>query len=197
MPARKSRSITSWRDVGIGLEHAEVHVAVAGVAAPGDPRAGVGGESPAPRAMNSGIAARGTTTSTMSLAPLALASQNAFSRASMSCGGRARRQHVDVEGAELGEQLGQRCDVGVEAVLVRVLQHHDQVGQGRVLDLLGDAELELVGAGHGRHGEQVDVLEDLRAEPESTMRGTAPVTSSSVGERGQHGGARGRGAGAA
>ena len=36
------------------------------------------------RAMNAGIAARGTTTSMMSSAPLALATQNAFSRASIS-----------------------------------------------------------------------------------------------------------------
>ena len=54
--------------------------------------------------------------STMSSAPAALATQNAFSRASMSCAAGAGRQHVHVDGAELGEQLGQRRDVLLEPV---------------------------------------------------------------------------------
>ena len=59
------------------------------------------------RSMNVAIWARGTTMSMMSSAPLALAIQNAFSRASMSCGRRRRRQHEHVEGTEAGELLRQ------------------------------------------------------------------------------------------
>ena len=73
--------------LGVGLEHAHVDVAVARVPAPGHERPVLGGEL-ATRAMYAGIEARGTTTSIMSSAPLALATQNAFSRASTSAGGR-------------------------------------------------------------------------------------------------------------
>ena len=58
-------------------------------------------------AMYSAIDARGTTTSMMSSAPAAFATQNAFSRASISCWPRRGRQHVHVDGAELGQQLGE------------------------------------------------------------------------------------------
>ena len=49
--------------------------------------------------MNSGIARRGTAMSTMSSAPFDLASQNAFSRASISCAAALRREHVHVRRA--------------------------------------------------------------------------------------------------
>ena len=62
----------------------------------------VAGRARPTAAMYAGIAARGTTMSMMSSAPLALATQNAFSRASISAAAAAGRQHVDVEGAELG-----------------------------------------------------------------------------------------------
>ena len=79
--------------------------------------------------MNSGMAARGTTMSTMSSAPVAFASQNAFSRASIRLRRRRGRQHVHVDGAEVEELLAERLDVLVEPVLVRVLHHHHEVGE--------------------------------------------------------------------
>ena len=101
----------------------------------------------------------------MSLAPLALAFQNAFSRASMSAAPDARGQHVHVEGAELGDELGQLGGVLLDPLVVAVLEHHDQVGQRLVLDLGRHAELEVGGPRHRRHGDEVDVLEDRRHEP--------------------------------
>ena len=76
-----------------------------------------------------GWTARGTTTSTMSSAPLALDTQKACSRAVTSSAPALVGQHVDVEGAELGDQLGQGLDVLLEPVGVVVLQHDHQVGQ--------------------------------------------------------------------
>ena len=84
MLVRNSSSITRAADLGVGLEHREVDVAVAGVAAAGDPGAVGVGDLDRTLAMNSAIARRGTAMSTMSSAWLALATQNAFSRASIS-----------------------------------------------------------------------------------------------------------------
>ena len=70
--------------------------------------------------MNSGIDARGTTTSMMSSALLALATQNAFSRASIRPGPGRGRQDVDVEGAVgLAIIVGDQGDVLLEALLGR------------------------------------------------------------------------------
>ena len=85
IPIWNSSRVTWYRIVGVGLEDREVHVAVARVPAAGDPGAVVRAASSLTLAMNSGIDARGTTTSKMSSALFAFATQNAFSRASMSC----------------------------------------------------------------------------------------------------------------
>ena len=73
----------SFRADGVLLEHREVDVAVAGVAATHD-HAPCASPRSATAAMNSGIDARGTTMSRMSSAPAAFAIQNAFSRASIN-----------------------------------------------------------------------------------------------------------------
>ena len=85
MPAAKRSWSRSCARVGVGLEHRQVDVAVAGVAAADDPATRCASASSATAARYSGIGARGTTMSTMSSAPAAFATQNAFSRASMSC----------------------------------------------------------------------------------------------------------------
>jgi hypothetical protein len=93
---------------------------------------------------------------------LLFATQNAFSRASTAR--RPRREHVDVQGAELREQLARRLDVVVEAILARALEHHDQIRERLGANLVGDAELEPQVVDHRRHGHQVDVLEHQRAD---------------------------------
>ena len=96
-------------------------------------------------------------------------------------GGRLGRQHVDLHGAELDQQLTQRRHVLVEARLVGALEDDDEVGERLVAHRLGDAEVQADVGGDGRHGDHVDVLEDERADPAgATMRGTAAVTSSRV-----------------
>ena len=114
--------------------------------------------------MNSGIDARGTTTSTMSSAWLALATQKLFSRASMSCAAAPPGQHVHVDRAELGELLGERGDVLVEPVVGHLLHHHDEVRERGAPDVLGDAEVEADVGGDGRQRDHVDVLEDQRTD---------------------------------
>ena len=100
--------------------------------------------------------------STMSSAPFAFASQNAFSRASISCAAACRRQDVHVGRPELDEEFGDRLDVRVEPVVVVALHADDEVGERGRLDILGDAELEAVLALDRRHRQHVDVLEDRR-----------------------------------
>ena len=106
MPASRIACITLCRTSGVGLEHREVDVAVAGVAGARDPRARARSAMPRTVARYSGTDARGTTTSMMSFAPFCFATQNAFSRASSSSAAERRRQDVHVERAQLGEQLG-------------------------------------------------------------------------------------------
>ena len=127
MPASRIARSTLCRTSASRLEHREVHVAVARVPAPGDPRAVLVGDRGDRRHDTPGSTARGTTTSTMSSAPFALATQNAFSRASISSAAELRRQHVHVDRAELGEQLGDGGRVLVEPVAVVLLDHHDEV----------------------------------------------------------------------
>ena len=84
MPGCEDRLQQLEPDLVVGLEDRQVHVAVAGVPAAGDQRPRGPAASSATSAMKAGIDARGTTMSTMSSAPSALATQNAFSRASIS-----------------------------------------------------------------------------------------------------------------
>ena len=95
-----------------------------------------------------GSTRRGTTMSTMSSAPSAFASQNAFSRASMSCAPRRRRQHVHVDRAELGQRARpSACDVGVEPVARARSPARPRGRRARVsLHVLGHAELEVEAA---------------------------------------------------
>ena len=89
--------------------------------APRRPTSGAARAMTATVARYSGTDARGTTTSMMSFAPFCFATQNAFSRASSRSAAEARRQDVHVERAELGEQLGDRDRVLVDAVGVVLL----------------------------------------------------------------------------
>ena len=116
--------------------------------------------------MNSAIDARGTTMSMMSSAPAAFATQNAFSRASMSCGAAlpaaARTRRCAPSSASSSASA---CDVLVEPVVAAVLQHDDEVGERLLLDVVGDAELEPdVRRVIAAIVIDVDVLEDQRTD---------------------------------
>ena len=126
----------------VGAEHAEVHVAVAGVAAPGDPRAVVlGGERLHPVHEHGDLGAGDDDVDDV-VGAVGLGHPERLLPGVDQLLGRGRGQHVDVERPELGELGAEGLDVVVEAVLVGVLEHDHQVGQRGVLDLLGDAELE-------------------------------------------------------
>ena len=147
--------------------------------------------------MKVGIEARGTTMSTTSCAPAAFASQNAFSRASMICvAAPPGSTYTSIAPSSL-EVRPERVDVGLEAVLVRVLQDDHEVREGAFLHVVGHAELEVVGGRHRRHGQQVDVLEHHRADArvdDPRHRGGHLVEGR---ERREHRGANGEVAGAA
>ena len=117
-------------------------------------------------AMNSGIDARGTTTSKMSSASLAFATQNAFSRASMSCARGGRGQHVHVDRAQLRAAARRATrHVLVEPVLVAVLHHDDEVREcRRPGSPCGMPRSRPDVRGDGRQRHHVDVLEDQRPD---------------------------------
>jgi hypothetical protein len=79
-------------------------------------------------------------------------------------GGRVRRQHVHVDGAQIGDELGEGLGVGVEAVDVTVLELHHEVGERGLLDVVGHAHLHAQRVLDAGHGEHVDVLEDHRPD---------------------------------
>ena len=79
--------------------------------------------------------------------------------------GRVRRQHVHVESRRgRPSELCHCLDILFEPVFVVALHAHDEVRQRGFLDVVGDAEVELVVGSDRRHREDVDVLEDGRSE---------------------------------
>ena len=110
------------------LEHGEVHVAVTGVAAAGDPCA-VASPMLATAAMNSGIGAGHDDVDDV-VGAVRLGDPERLLARVDQLRRRVRRQDVDVDGAELDEELGQRLDVLVEPVVVVALDADDEVGEG-------------------------------------------------------------------
>ena len=94
-------------------------------------------------ARKAGIDARGTTVSTMSCGAVGLGHPERLLAGLDELGRGGGREHVDVEGAEPGDQLGHLGGVGLQLLLAAGLEGDDQVGEGGVLDLLGQAEVEV------------------------------------------------------
>ena len=69
-----------------------------------------------------------------------------------------------------------------------VLQHDDQVGQGLVADGLGHPEVDAGVGGDGRHGDEVDVLDEERPHPAGDDGRHGLGDTVDGGERGQKGG---------
>ena len=86
----------------------------------------------------------------MSSAPIAFAVQNAFSRASISLRADAPFEHVGVDGAQLGDQLAGPLDILVQSVRGPVLKRHNEIRLAAVADLVGDAQLEVLGMDEAR-----------------------------------------------
>ena len=171
--------------LGVGLEHREVHVAVAGVAAPGDqrpvrlPELGDLGHE-----LGDGRARHDDVDDVVGVVRLRdperlLARVDELHRG-------LRRQHVHVERAQLGELLAERLHVLVEPVRVLVLHHHDEVGERAVLDLGRDAEVEADVRGDRGHREHVDVLEDQRPDAAGDDGGHRARDLVEHGERREH-----------
>jgi hypothetical protein len=97
-PRREQVVHHAGRGSRVLLEHGEVHVAVAGVAAADDPSREPR-RSPHPAHVLGDGGARDHDVDDV-VAPASLATQKAFSRAAMSVNRRSRREHVDVERPE-------------------------------------------------------------------------------------------------
>ncbi len=121
--------------------------------------------SSATRARYSGMPARGMTASTMSSAPAALATKNAFSRAEMSCAPAVAGRTKTSRAPSVGEERGELLDVVLHPVRLHAFEHDDQIGHRRRPGLFGDAQVEPGAGGDAGHGQDVDVLEDARIDP--------------------------------
>ena len=165
----------------VGLEHREADVAVAGVAAAGDPGAvGVGDLLHLGHELGDGAAGHSDVDDVIRV--VGLATQNAFSRASISwVAAPGGRTYTSVAPSEWSSS--ETADVLVEAVVVGALHHHHEVGQRRRLHVLRDPQLQAELRLHGRQREHVDVLEYRRAEPAGGHpRHGGVATSSNVGK---------------
>ena len=82
------------------------------------------------------------TASTMSSAPDALATKNAFSRAEMSCAPAVAGRTKTSRAPSVERSVASCSTSCFHPVRLHPFEHDDQVGHRRRLDLFGDAEVE-------------------------------------------------------
>ena len=147
----------------VGLEHGQVHVAVAHVPAAqdegsvlgrqlGHPGQVVGDGGPGDDGVEDVVRAGG-----LGHEEKPLPGRDQF-RTGM------RGQHVDLDRPEIRQQRPQSFDVLVQPAGRRLLQDDDQVGLRRLLHLVGDAEVESRRSGDAAQHQGVGVLQDGRVD---------------------------------
>ena len=79
--------------------------------------------------------------------------------------GRAAFEDIGVEGAQLGDQFPGSLDVLVQPVGGEILKCHNEIRLAIFADLVGDAELEVLGVHECGHRQVVDVFQDVGDQP--------------------------------
>ena len=148
--------------VRVGLEHRQVDVAVAGVAAARDPRArGPGDLGHLGQVLGDRRPGHHHVEDVVGVVGLGHPERLLPGVDEGGAGGGG--QDVDVHGPGLTQHVGHQGDVLLHPLGGAALDHDHQVGQRRVLDLARDAEVEAHVGGGRAHGDHVDVLDDQRA----------------------------------
>ena len=143
----------------VGLEHGEVHVAVADVPAARDEGAVLACQLGHPcQVVGDGGAGDDGIDDVVGPRGLRHEEQSLPGHDEVRAG--VRRQDVDVDGIEGFEQCAQLLDILLEPDGRRLLEHDDEIGLRRILDGVGNAEVESGRLGDAAQDERVGVFED-------------------------------------